>query len=808
MGHLQQTRQNILSSKPKQQNLTQQPLHLCQPPSTAYNVTSVVYDPTETSSSDQTGKFPITSSRGNKYIMVFYHHDTNCILAEPMKSRGKSDLTNDFSTLYSLLSSKGYPIKIHFLDNEAPNMLLEFFLHKGVKHHFVPPYTHRVNKAERAIQTFKAHFISGISSLPSSFPMHLWCTLLPQATISLNILRSSKLNKTISAHHMLHGQFDYMSTPMAPPGSPIMIHQKSEQRTSWGPRALPGWYIGPAMHHYRCFQVYQCNTGHIRTSDTVVFLEQNSPRNLPSSRSILLDAATTLTGALSNPTSYGEEQVAALQTLATIFKQSASQFTPSKAARPQRVDIQNKPLGDNASLQRVVNVDTTKTRPTYSARIQPSRKAKQPLHYSNTIAHINSIVCPKTNNDLEYRALIKGPTSHIWERSFANELARLADGLPSLGITGTNSIEFIPLTNIPSNKTITYGRIVVEYKPNKLEKHRTRLTEGGDRITYTDPKNTPTAELPIIKLLLNSVISTPNARFITADISNFYLNTKLTSPEYMQIPLHIIPDSIVDHYKLQSISHNNKVYIKIINGMYGLPQAGMLAYLDLCQHLKKFQFFASKLTPGLWTHQHRPISFSLVVDDFGIKYTNVDDAHFLLNALQKKYKITTDWSGSKYCGLTLNWNYNKHEVTISLPNYIPSLLKSLEFIPSSKPAHSPSKYKPPVFTSHPQLTEAPDNSNLLNDTQTKYIQKAVGSLMFYSRATDSTQLLPLGDVASSQSKPTQWTMDTLLHLLQYAATHPTAPIKFKRSDMVLRVHSDASYLSDPKARSREGGFSS
>jgi hypothetical protein len=78
--------------------------------------------------------------------------------------------------------------------------------------------------------------------------------------------------------------------------------------------------------------------------------------------------------------------------------------------------------------------------------------------------------------------------------------------------------------------------------------------------------------------------------------------------------------------------------------------------------------------------------------------------------------------------------------------------------------------------------------------------------MFYSRATDSTQLLPLGDVSSSQSKPTQWTIDTLLHLLQYSATHPIATIKFKRSDMVLRVHSDASYHSDPKARSRACGY--
>ena len=127
MGHLKQTRQHLLSTKPTQPKLPKQASQLSQNISPEYNVTSTIYDPTDTSSSDQTGKFPITSSRGNKYIMIFYHHDTNCILAQPMKSRGKSDLTNAFSTLYSLLSSKGYQIKTHFLDNEAPTMLLIFF---------------------------------------------------------------------------------------------------------------------------------------------------------------------------------------------------------------------------------------------------------------------------------------------------------------------------------------------------------------------------------------------------------------------------------------------------------------------------------------------------------------------------------------------------------------------------------------------------------------------------------------------------------------------------------------------------------
>ena len=94
----------------------------------------------------------------------------------------------------------------------------------------------------------------------------------------------------------------------------------------------------------------------------------------------------------------------------------------------------------NDTLQRVESYSSHKDIHPFPHRIQPPRKAKQPIHYSNTCAHINSIVCPQTNNDLEYRALIKGPTTHIWKKSFANELARLADGLPSLGITGTKSI--------------------------------------------------------------------------------------------------------------------------------------------------------------------------------------------------------------------------------------------------------------------------------------------------------------------------------------------------------------------------------
>ena len=99
-----------------------------------------------------------------------------------------------------------------------------------------------------------------------------------------------------------------------------------------------------------------------------------------------------------------------------------------------------------------------------------------------------------------------------------------------------------------------------------------------------------------------------------------------------------------------------------------------------------------------------------------------------------------------------------------MPHYIPQLLHSLDYKSTGKPTHNPSQYKPPVFTSKPQLTAAPEKSPPLNDKQKTYIQKAVGGLLYYARSKDSTQLLALSDVASSQATPTQWTMNSLLQL--------------------------------------------
>ena len=103
---------------------------------------------------------------------------------------------------------------------------------------------------------------------------------------------------------------------------------------------------------------------------------------------------------------------------------------------------------------------------------------------------------------------------------------------------------FIAQNEIPQDRRrdVTYARVVCNYRDQMKDKERTRITMGGDRTNCPFDCGTPTAELLTIKLLLNSVISTPGAKFTTIDINNFYLNTPMDRYEYMRMKLEIFPD--------------------------------------------------------------------------------------------------------------------------------------------------------------------------------------------------------------------------------------------------------------------------
>ena len=171
---------------------------------------------------------------------------------------------------------------------------------------------------------------------------------------------------------------------------------------------------------------------------------------------------------------------------------------------------------------------------------------------------------------------------------------------------------------------------------------------GGDRVHYPGDAGTPTADLLTVKLLINSIVSTPGAKFFTMDIKDFYLNTPMTRFEYMRLRLADIPEDVITHYQLQKIAApDGFIYCEIQKGMYGLPQAGIIAQELLIECLAKHGYHQSKTTPGLWTHETRPIWFSLVVDDFGVKYVGEEHAQHLVSVLQQHYDISTDWKGRK-----------------------------------------------------------------------------------------------------------------------------------------------------------------
>ena len=426
----------------------------------------------------------------------------------------------------------------------------------------------------------------------------------------------------------------------------------------------------------------------------------------------------------------------------------------------------------------------------------------------NEVHEALAVMDKETGKMLNYRQLIRhAKYKEVWTKSSANEFGRLANGVGGR-IKGTNTIKFIHEREIPTNrkKDVTYGQFVCTIRPEKAEQERTRFTVGGDRINYPGDVATPTAEMLVAKMLFNSVVSTPGARCMCMDISNFYLMTPLKRPEYIKIKLSDIPDEIIKEYKLkEKETKNGCIYIVANRGMYGLPQSGLLANQLLQKRLNKHGYSQSKLVPGLWSHKTRPIQFTLVVDDFCVKYVGIEHAMHLKAALTEDYKVTTDWAAKRYIGITLDWDYNKKQVHLSMPGYVKKALKQFQHIWTGKPQHSPFQSAPIKYGAKKQYAKNDSNAPKLNKKGKKFVQQVCGKFLFLGRAVDSTLLCPISAIASQAAEPTEDTLRETTQLLDYLATQEEAVLTYKASDMILAVHSDASYLSEPKARSRAGG---
>ena len=182
------------------------------------------------------------------------------------------------------------------------------------------------------------------------------------------------------------------------------------------------------------------------------------------------------------------------------------------------------------------------------------------------------------------------------------------------------------------------------------------------------------------------------------------------------------------------------------------------------------------------------------------------DAHHLINAINKKIKCSIDWEGQNYLGLTLDWNYNKKYVDISIPGYIPTVLQKFQNKPPDFPQEALHPWNKPVYGKHIQLANHQSSTTKINSADTNRVKSINSTSLYYNQAVDPTMIPSLNEIFTCQSIPTQETMDNYNQFLDYVSTHPNATICYHASDMILITDTDDNYLVLLEARTHIVGY--
>jgi hypothetical protein len=295
---------------------------------------------------DLTGRFPHRSSRGNEYLLIIYDYDSNSILHCPLKNKTAGEIKRGWISIHERLSRGGNQPKLYILDNEASAELKKSLKKYDLEYQLVPPHVHRRNAAERAIQTYKNHLLAFFATCDPDFPVSEWDRLLFQAELTLNLLRSSRVNPKLSAYAYLFGNFDYNKTPLAPPGTKVVVHLKPDQRASWAYHGEEGWYTGPSMEHYRCVKCYLPSTARERDVDTLQFFPKKFTFPAISTEDYLKQAASDILAILQKPPSslpylaYGDATNNAIVQIATLLGRAvAPPSSPQLPVHPPRVQL-------------------------------------------------------------------------------------------------------------------------------------------------------------------------------------------------------------------------------------------------------------------------------------------------------------------------------------------------------------------------------------------------------------------------------------------------------------------------------------
>eukprot|EP00804_Cyclotella_cryptica_P025740 CCRYP_002932-RA/>CCRYP_002932-RA protein AED:0.32 eAED:0.32 QI:0/0/0/1/0.25/0/5/0/519 len=499
-----------------------------------------------------------------------------------------------------------------------------------------------------------------------------------------------------------------MQTPKSPPMLTSMGHMITTPHPSFRLVWRPSFMISPIgarprptllkrldhRHINRALPIWSPTTRSTRIAATVFFKHK-----------YLTNPSVTPTDAL----------IAAAANLAHIIKHNA------KAQHVGTKNLKTSNASNNFSRTRSITHETMlHFLATHHIGITAAKATQR--RYPPDMLH--AVLNDETGELMEYRHLIANPKYRdTWQNAYGKELGRLAQGLPGI-VKGTDTIAFIQRSHVPQDrwKDVTYGRIVANFRPEKEDPYRIRLTVGGNRINYPGDCGTPTADMITVKILLNSVISTLSAKFMTIDIKDFYLNTPMARPEYMRLKLADIPAAIIDLYKLRDIAQDGYVFVRI-------QKAGIIAQQLLEQRLQASGYHQSKLNP---------VSGLTIGDPSALPSVGTTATVPSASPCQATAKSRTTFP-----------SLSAYQTTT------PTL--------SQRSTHLGSKQ---------QLCATADTSPALGKQQKTFVQEVIGVFLYYARAVDCTMLTSLGSLATQQAKPTTTTLDRVYQFLDYALSHP------------------------------------
>eukprot|EP00804_Cyclotella_cryptica_P026916 CCRYP_014749-RA/>CCRYP_014749-RA protein AED:0.26 eAED:0.26 QI:0/0/0/1/0/0/2/0/1022 len=795
--------------------------------------------------------------------MILYHVDSNSIWAEPTRNKTEGKLILARNRDLQCMKACGIQPTRQVLDNEISAAYKLAITASGMTYQLVPPDDHRRNIAEKAIQTWKDHFIAVISGTDAKFPStfganyyHKWNANSvfygnPMHTPTFPPIRISTAIMTTT--HTLSSPWAWKPLSTTNPTTANLLPNTAPRGMS-SAHPTSTTTAGKCGHQLRKHHPYLCHS-----------LLQTQVHHQPSvtPADAIIAAAANLSHLLTNNlqahhnNKVNQSDLTRLQILtqpspppqhnATHYQQHSPNAThPSSPAAVSDYDSDSSDSDDESitiphpvprlPLQppRVSPQQTKTPLPRVSAPpSSPAYNTRSSAHTitQETILHLlhktrtpltprraatrqfprealSAILDTDTGELLKYRHLIKNPKyCTIWKNAYGKELGRLAQGIPGT-VKGTNTIVFIVYNEIPPQrrKDVTYGRIVANYRPEKEDPYRIRLTVGGNRITYPGDCGTPTADMLTTKILLNSVISTKGARFMTIDIKDFYLNTPMVRPEYMRLKLSDIPDHIIKLYKLDKlVTTDGYAYVLIQKECTVSHRRAS----SLNNSLKKG--WPSKATGKVPSHLVSGNTTGALSPSLCVLTTSMSNM-LASNMHSTFYKLSTNTTKRHKTGRVSDTSGSQSHGTIPSNKYNSPCQDTAKRAATVFTTLFPSNHSINPILIHPALM-APNNSlstlrmtQRYSPTPTKpSSRKSSASSCTHARAVDCTMLPALGSLATQQLAPTQNTMSKIHQFLDYAMTHPDAMITYRASNMILAVHSDASYLSETKARSRAGG---